>query len=393
LFRAPDGTGRTNAGRWGRARALTAAGVLVLLAAAGGCKDPVENPPPGGQEGLELLFRVPMPGAVETYAPATDGTRLYADVDKHIEAFDLETGARRWSYARPRGGPSALVAAGGRVMFAADTAVALDAATGHELWRRPLPAFAGFCETDGTADAFYLGTQERRVYALSAADGSVLWERDLGPDWPYKGVVRGMTVSGDTVYAVVEHDTGVNGHVGTGDTFALDRRTGAVLWHHRFGDGSGLSIYQSAGRVAGAMLLNTANWENTFVALDRFTGQEVWRLVGGTEFLGPREAPEVRGGVAYAAAHDQRARAISLADGRVLWDVPMRGGAIYMALCGKVMLANYLRVGAFDQATGAFLGEAKREPDAEAVHTDFVVVGNRAYVFSTHALLAFRCPT
>lgn len=365
---------------------------LALVLAAGACEEPVTG---GGEaEGrLELLFRVPMAGAIDAWAPATDGQWLYADVDQRIESFDLDTGARRWSYARPAGGPSSLVVAGGRVMFAGDTAVALDAATGGELWRRPLPAFAGFCETDGTADAFYVGTTDHRVFALSAADGSVLWERDLGPDWPYAtGVVRGMTVSGDTVYAVVEHDTGINGHIGTGDTFALDRHTGAVLWHHRLGDGSDLSIYQSAPRVAGRMLLNTANWENTFVALDRFTGQEAWRLVGGVEFRGPREAPEVRDGVAFAAAHDQRARALDLSTGRVLWEAPMGGGALYLARCGRLLLVNYLRVGAWDAATGEFLGEVPREPESESVHTDFVVVGDRAYVFSTHALLAFRCP-
>lgn len=375
-----------------RRRALTGAAVLALVVAAGACSDPVEGGG-GADDRLELLFRVPMAGAIDTWAPATDGQWLYADVDQRIESFSLDTGARRWSYARPAGGPSSLVVAGGRVMFAGDTAVALDAATGQELWRRPLPAFAGFCETDGTADAFYVGTTDHRVYALSAADGAVLWERDLGPDWGYAtGVVRGMTVSGDTVYVAVEHDTGINSHIGTGDTFALDRHTGAVLWHHRFGDGSGLSIYQSAYRVADRLLLNTANWENTFVALDRFTGQEVWRVVGGAEFMGPREAPEVQDGIAYAGGHDTRARAIDLASGRVLWQAPGPGGTHYFARCGRLLLANYLRVGAWDAATGEFVGEVPREPENESVHTDFVVVGDRAYVFSTHALLAFHCP-
>jgi glucose dehydrogenase len=377
-------------GRRGRIRALASA---VALAAAA-CQEPVADGPAPPPDRVEVLFRVPMAGAMETWAPATDGQRLYADVARRIEAFDLNTGARQWSYARPGGGPSTLVVAGGRVMFAGDTAVALEAATGRELWRRPLPAFAGFCETDGTADAFYLGTTDHRVFALNAADGSVLWQRDLGPDWEYKtGVVRGMTVSGDTVYAVVEHDTGINGHIGTGDTFALDRHTGRVLWHHRFGDGTGLSIYQSAARVVGRYLLNTANRENTFVALDRFTGQEVWRVVGGVQYLGPREAPEVRNGVAFAAAHDQRARAIDLASGRVLWETPLQGGTHYFALCGRVMLANYFRVGVLDPETGQFMEQLRREPENESVHTDFVVVGNRAYVFSTHALLALRCPT
>lgn len=373
-------------------RALAAA--LMLMTTASACDEPVGTGGKKAQNGVEVLFRVPMAGALETWAPATDGQRLYADVAGRIEAFDLNTGARQWSNVRPIGGPSTLVVAGGRVMFAGDTAVALEAATGRELWRRPLPAFAGFCETDGTADAFYLGTTDHRVFALNAADGSVLWERDLGPDWEYEsGVVRGMTVSGDTVYAVVEHDTGINSHIGTGDTFALDRRTSAVLWHHRFGDGGGLSIYQSAARVTGRLLLNTANWENTFVALDRFTGREVWRVVGGVEYFGPREAPEVRDGVAFAAAHDQRARAIDLASGRVLWETEVPGGTQYMALCGRVLLANYLRVGVLDPATGQLLGQLRREPEDESVHTDFVVVGDRAYIFSTHALLALRCPS
>lgn len=389
VCRATEPTRRFGAGRRGRA----AAGGLALALAMAGC----EHPAGGGrseQHGLEVLFRVPMAGARDTWAPATDGQRLYADVVRRIEAFDLETGARQWSYARPDGGPSTLVVAGGRVMFAGDTAVALEAATGRELWRRPLPAFAGFCETDGTADAFYVGTTDHRVFALNAADGSVLWERDLGPDWGYKkGVVRGMTVSGDTVYAVVEHDTGINSHIGTGDTFALDRHTGEVLWHHRFGDGRGLSIYQSAARVSGRLLLNIANWENTFVALDRFTGQEVWRVVGGASYFGPREAPQVRDGVAYAGGHDVPARAIELATGRILWQAPPPGGTRYFALCGRVLLTNYLRVGVFDPETGEFLGQLRREPENESVHTDFVVVGNRAYIFSTHALLALRCPT
>ncbi|MBW3570156.1 MAG: PQQ-like beta-propeller repeat protein [Gemmatimonadetes bacterium] len=388
MYRANNETRRAGWGRWGRICALT--GALAITAA---CQAPTDDGRQPRKDRVEVLFRVPMAGAGETWAPATDGQRLYADVARRIEAFDLNTGARQWSYARPKGGPSSLVVAGGRVMFAGDTAVALEAATGRELWRRPLPAFAGFCETDGTADAFYLGTTDHRVFALNAADGSLLWERDLGPDWEYrKGTVRGMTVSGDTVYAVVEHDTGINSHIGTGDTFALDRRTGQVLWHHRFGDGSGLSIYQSAARVAGGLLLNTANGENTFVALDRFTGREVWRVVGGASYFGPHEAPEVRGGVAFGAAHDQRAKAIDLASGRVLWETPVPGGTIYMALCGRVLLANYLRVGVFDPETGEFLGQLRREPENESVHTDFVVVGNRAYIFSTHALLALRCP-
>lgn len=128
---------RFNDLRQGRTCAGAAAALvgLTLLAA---CKEPVGGGSAGGPGGLDLLFRIQVEGARNAFVPASDGERLYADVDRRIEAFDLNTGARLWSYTRPPGGPSSLVARNGRLFFAGDSAVALDAATGRELWRRGL---------------------------------------------------------------------------------------------------------------------------------------------------------------------------------------------------------------------------------------------------------------
>jgi outer membrane protein assembly factor BamB len=370
-----------------------AAAALVGLTLLTACKEPVGGGSGGGPGGLDLLFRVQVEGARNAFVPASDGERLYADVDRRIEAFDLNTGARLWSYARPPGGPSSLVARNGRLFFAGDSAVALDAATGHELWRRGLDSQAGLGESDGDADAFYVGTHEHRVSAFRATDGNLLWTRDLGPDWEFGGVVRGMTVSGDTVYAAVEHNTGVNGHVGTGDVFALDRRTGAVLWVHRNGDGSGLDIYQSAGRVAGRLLLLSANWANEYVALDRFTGREAWRAHGDDPFFGMDEAPEVRGGRAYFASQDLYARAVDLNSGGELWRSQVASGANKVGLCGNRLLVQDLGLSVVDLGTGRMLGRGYDGSVNEYLHTDFVVVGDRAYVFGQKELYAFRCPS
>lgn len=379
--------------RQGRARAP---GTRVVLAAAllAACQEPVgDGGSASGPGGLELVFKTPVERADNAFVPTSDGQRLYADVNRRIEAFDLGTGARLWSYVRPPGGPSSLVARAGRLFFAGDSAVALDAATGRELWRRGLDAPASLGESDGDSEAFYVGTHQHRVYALRAADGAVLWARDLGPDWPFGGVVRGMTVSGDTVYAAVEHNTGANGHVGTGDVFALDRRTGAVHWVHRNGDGSRLDIYQSAGRVAGRLLLLSANWENEYVALDRFAGVEVWRGHGDDPYFGMDEAPEVRGDRAYFAAQDQYARAVDLATGREAWRTRVMSGAHNVAPCGKRLLVQDLALSVLDLATGRMLGRAHGASVNEYLHTDFVVLGDRAYVFGQRDLYAFRCPS
>jgi outer membrane protein assembly factor BamB len=372
-----------------------AAACVVACVLAAGCKDLVtrDGPSGAGPGGLDLLFKVPVDRADNAFVPATDGQRLYADVNRRIEAFDLSTGATLWSYQRPLGGPSSLVARDGRVFFAGDTAVALDAASGRELWRHVLPSPAGLGESAGDSEAYYVGMKDHRVYALRATDGVLLWSRDLGPDWPYGGVVRGMTVSGDTVYAAVEHDTGINGYIGTGDLFALDRRTGAVHWVFRNGDGTRLDIYQSAGRVAGRLLLLTANWENEYIAIDRLTGVEVWRAHGEEPYFGMDEAPEVQGDRAYFASQDQYAYALDLATGRRLWRARVASGASNVAPCGSRLLVQDLGLSVVDLGTGRMLGRAYDSSTNESLHTDFVVVGNRAYVFGITHLYGFECPT
>jgi outer membrane protein assembly factor BamB len=374
----------------GYAAGATALVATILLSA---CEEPLGG---GGVVhgigGVDLMFRVAVTRADNAFVPVSDGQRLYADVDRRVEAFDLKTGAKLWSYTRPPGGPSSMVARDGRLFWAGDSAVALDAATGRELWRQGLDSPASLGESDGDAEAYYVGTHEHRVYAFRATDGALLWTRDLGPDWPLGGVVRGMTVSGDTVYAAVEHNTGVNGYLGTGDVFALDRRTGAVHWVHRNGDGSGLDIYQSAGRVAGRLLLLSANWANEYVALDRFTGLEAWRAHGEDPFFGMDEAPEVRGNRAYFASHDLYARAVDLETGRELWKTRVASGADKVAPCGKRLLVQHLGLSVLDLKTGKMLGHGYGSEVNEVLGTDFVVVGNRAYVFGQRELYGFRCP-
>ena len=367
---------------------------LPMLVAAAGCEPVtggrVDSSGPGG---LEVLFRVGVDGAGNAFVPASDGVRLYADVDRRIEAFDLASGIRLWSYTRPPGGPSALVARAGRVMFAGDSAVALDASTGREIWKRGLDSYAGFAESDGDAEAFFTGTEQRYIYAFRASDGELLWRTQVGADWPHGGVVRGMTLSGDTLYAIVEHNTGVNGHIGTGDVFAMDRRTGAVHWVYRNGNGNGLNIFQSAARVAGPLLLLTANWDNQFLAIDRFSHAEAWRFSAGFSFAGPQEAPEIRGNVAYVASHAENAVALELATGRPLWTTRIRGGGNWLAVCGSRLLVHASGLEVLDLETGRSLGRGLGPESAEVLGTDLVVVGNRAYVFGLRNLYGLECPT
>jgi outer membrane protein assembly factor BamB len=366
----------------------------LLLAACHG--DGIEHPQAGtGMGGLQLLYKAAVPGARDVYPwISTDGTRLYADIHQQVQAFDLATGNLLWSHARPSPGPTSLVPRGGRLFFVGDTAFALDAATGRELWSYVPDSYSGFCGCDGDQDAFYFGSTQHRVYALRASDGALLWMRDVGPDWPYKGVVRGIVVSGDTVYAAVEHDTGVNGYIGIGEIFALDRHTGKILWDYSNGDGTRLDIFQSAPRVAGRLLLATADWDNQYIAVDRMTGKEVWRASGTYGWFGPDQAPVVQGNTVYVASEDQHAMAMDLATGRVLWRSPITSGAEYIAVCGSRLLVNDFGLEVIDPPSGRVIVRTFGwADDQDILQTSMVVVGDHVYMFSYSSLLAFKCPS
>src|SRR5205823_6225337 len=69
----------------------------------------------------------------------------------------------------------------------------------------------------------YVGSDDRKVYALDPATGAIVWATPLqGPVKASPAVVRGV------VYVASNGDaTGVPGAV-----YALDGATGAILWTH-----------------------------------------------------------------------------------------------------------------------------------------------------------------
>ena len=103
---------------------------------------------------LTPAWQVPLPGAGgygnAATTPIIAGDRIYIqDLSSNVRAIDRETGALRW--AREYGGfvigPNGVAVGWGKVFAirGTDTVVALDAATGAELWARPLKITA----TDG----------------------------------------------------------------------------------------------------------------------------------------------------------------------------------------------------------------------------------------------------
>ena len=124
-----------------------------------------------------------------------------------------------------------------------------------------VPAVAGDGET------VYIGTWDRRVIALSVADGTVSWEIMLGEDWPFPARVNAIVASGDTLYAVLERNLMENGYRRTTVIAAIDRSTRRELWQYQ------AQMVFSAGATwpagAGRLLVASAGLDDSARAFDR----------------------------------------------------------------------------------------------------------------------------
>ena len=253
---------------------------------------------------------------------------------------------------------------------------------------------ASFSESAADEQAFYFGNESQEIYALRVEDGALLWKAELAPDWPYRGIVRGVSVGGDTLYMGVERYEVENGYISSGIVFALDKYTGAVLWSHQIGSGDDLHFVLDAPRVADEYLLVADHPGNTYLALDRFTGQEVWRYEGNPYYGGADHSPIIRGDTVFAASHDKQVTALDLHTGEVFWQTEMPGGNVAIALCGNRLLVNYNGLAVLDPRTGEVLGRGyEYDDDADFLSTPFAVTeDNIAFAATGVAAYGFRCP-
>jgi outer membrane protein assembly factor BamB len=177
------------------------------------------------------------------------GTIYIGSRGGRVYAVDARTGLERWHasgyssedfYATP-------TMAYGRVFVGNTdgTVYAFGASTGHLLWA----AHAGTYVYTAAAvwrRTVYVGSYDGNAYAFDAATGARRWKRDLG------GSVHGApTVMAGLVYFSTCGTCGQHGSryakLGPRRTFALDARTGRIVW--RFPDGHYSPVVADGRRV------------------------------------------------------------------------------------------------------------------------------------------------
>jgi outer membrane protein assembly factor BamB len=206
-------------------------------------------------------------------APVVDGGQvLVADTlshegsapTSHLHALDVGTGRVRWTadlHASQQGFfTEPPVTAGGLVYVAtaSRTLLALEAASGREVWRA-----RGFPVIAGVRNGLVIVAIDDRLAALDAGSGVRRWEVPVssrGEHWP--------VLDGDTVYMA-----------SVDDVIAVDAAAGTTRWRVPVDPAVGPPV-----RVGGRLYVAT---RSRLLALDAASGRPLWTSDKGRIVTGP----------------------------------------------------------------------------------------------------------
>ncbi len=149
---------------------------------------------------------------------AVDDLVVVSDMDGHVLAFDHD-GNQRWDTDVSGAGIASTPAVSGNRLYvgAFDKRIyALDATTGAVIWKTPELDNWFWTDILVQGDTLYAGSLGGWVYALAASDGSVAWKTNVGE------MVKSRPALVDGVLVVGSKDGRLHG---------LDPKTGALVWN------------------------------------------------------------------------------------------------------------------------------------------------------------------
>ena len=125
---------------------------------------------------------------------------IFAAFDGKVQAVSARDGAARWTYDAKLGIAGDVVVAGDRVLVGSRSydLIALDAATGKELWKHYY--WFSWIESPPVVrdGVIYTGSSDAtNVYAINLADGSLRWKTAVpGWSWQRTAVNEDLVIAG-----------------------------------------------------------------------------------------------------------------------------------------------------------------------------------------------------
>ena len=334
-------------------------------------------------------------------APVAQGGQVYTlDSQSMVTAID-ETGTILWQSELGKSSDALKdasgggLAVGGTQLFVTTgfgTVVALDTASGAELWTQDLASYGGASPTVYD-DLLYIAARDGAAWAIDTSNGRIKWQV-AGPTVA-AGHTGGPGPAVSDKYAVFPF--------GTGDVLASFRKGGLRSWSSglsgaRLGlastqvrdltgqpviEGSSVYLASSAGRMA---------------AVDLNTGLRIW-----TAKQGSQGHILVAGGAVFAVSDAGNLIRLSKDDGALIWSTPLpkfteksvKSRAKIHAHYGPILAGGRLILASsdglirqFNPADGTLITTVDLPSGAASAP---IVVNGTLYVLSTKGdLLAFR---
>ncbi|MDQ3516760.1 MAG: PQQ-binding-like beta-propeller repeat protein, partial [Gemmatimonadota bacterium] len=290
--------------------------------------------------------------------PAADAELVFVGTRGGLTALDRRTGTRKWRATLWDPNSKAwtdVVLANGRVCIADyHGAGCADARTGQVLWSRRVDPRGTTGESALDDFAWYVATDSSTVYALDPATGDQIWATNAAPEARYLIRTFGTAVAGDTVYAAMVRWLTEQGGSVVGDLVAMDRKTGRVLF--RYTSPGTRGGFQGKPVIAGRLAILNDVYAHALVAVDRFTGQEVWRTEKNESgYITSERPPVLVGDTLFAASTDTQIYAVDVRTGNRIWRAFANHGSLgSLSVCGSILLATDFGAGyvtAMDRAT------------------------------------------
>ncbi|HFC04298.1 MAG TPA: hypothetical protein ENJ55_01215 [Rhizobiales bacterium] len=326
-----------------------------------------------------------------TAMPIVVGGRVYVlDSQASVRAFSANSGASVWSVSLvPKGKDSegafgGGLASNGNQIFATTAfgeVVALNAASGSEIWRKQFSAPIKTAPTVSNGQVFFV-TVANEAYALAAASGAQLWQSS--------GTGEAASAISNTSPAVA---SGIVVTPNTnGDITAFAASSGQRYWSQSLAStragASVANLNAIAGRpvIAGGQVYGISN-AGRMAAFNLKSGLEIW----SREFPG-NQTPWVSGEYVFVISQKRRMVALERRTGAVkwisdlpgggIWSGPVMGGGRLLAVSNKGVLAS------FSPQTGKTINTREA---GDAFYIAPVIAGNTVYLLDNDAnLLALR---
>ncbi len=247
---------------------------------------------------LEVKWVATLPAA-PAFAPAFDSDHAYVSLSTNqLVALLIKDGTTVWSVECPM---SAAPAAGDGLVFAGSDGLieARSKGDGRAQWRRPIKGKVTSLHWD--TGWLLAASDAGPLLAIRAADGEILWQRDLGAP-----LQAAPAPAGDRVYLPLKD----------GRVVALSLATGEEIWTHKLSEAA-VGILPVGDRVF------VASRDNRLHSLDADDAGTNWKWLTGADLLGVPVLDEKR---VYFVALDNVLRGHGRNNGTMQWKrvLPMR---------------------------------------------------------------------